>query len=145
MYQLSMQGLKTDNYINSKNKPLIHYSGFRLLRTQPLPLKCPGMLISVIFSIAKSPGKEQPTLTPDRAMQLTSLLVFALGTNLPLGYMRETSRKFSFRWFVLIHLSVPFIIALRVMMEFPWHVIPLTLACAVAGQIIGSRIRRRQS
>lgn len=84
-------------------------------------------------------------MTPDRAMQLTSLLVFALGVNLPLGYMRETSRKFSVRWFVLIHLSVPFIIALRIMLSFPWHVIPLTLACAVLGQILGARIRRRQS
>lgn len=77
-------------------------------------------------------------------MQLTSLLAFALGTNLPLGYLRETSRKFSLRWFVLIHLSVPFIIALRIMLDLPWHVIPLTLTCAIAGQLIGARLKRRQ-
>ncbi len=77
-------------------------------------------------------------------MQLTGLLIFALGSNLPLGYLRETSRRFSLRWFVLIHLSIPLIIALRTALDFNWEIIPLTLACAVAGQIIGSRIRRRQ-
>lgn len=84
-------------------------------------------------------------MPPDRALQLTSLLVFAFGSNLPLGYLRETSRKYSLRWFALIHLSIPFIIALRLLFDFDWTVIPFTLACAVAGQIIGSRIRRRQT
>jgi hypothetical protein len=72
-------------------------------------------------------------------------LIFAFGSNLPLGYLRATCRKFSLRWFVLIHLSIPFIIALRLMLDFSWAVIPFTVACAVAGQIAGSRIRRRQT
>ncbi|MCF6178965.1 MAG: hypothetical protein L3J63_06200 [Geopsychrobacter sp.] len=84
-------------------------------------------------------------MTPDRLLQLTGLLAFALASNLPLGYMRETSRKFSVRWFVLVHLSIPFIIALRLALDFGWNVIPLTLAGAVIGQVVGSRIRRRQS
>ena len=84
-------------------------------------------------------------MTPDRALQLTGLLIFALGSNLPLGYLRESCRKFSFRWFLLIHLSIPFIIALRLMLDFSWTVIPFTLACAIIGQIAGSRIRRRQT
>ncbi|WP_303722364.1 hypothetical protein [Malonomonas rubra] len=78
-----------------------------------------------------------------RILPLAALLFFSFGTNLPLGYLRETSRKFSLHWFVLVHLSIPFIIALRIMFGFGWHVIPFTLACAVAGQVIGSRIRRR--
>ena len=90
------------------------------------------------------PERKHFNVTPDRALQLTGLLAFALGSNLPLGYLRETSRKFSVRWFVLIHLSIPFIIALRLMLDFGWSIIPLTLACAVAGQIIGARLRRRQ-
>jgi len=84
-------------------------------------------------------------VTPDRALQLTGLLVFAFGSNLPLGYLRETSRKFSLRWFVLIHMSIPFIIALRLILDFSWTIIPLTLGGAVAGQIIGARLRSRQS
>lgn len=84
-------------------------------------------------------------MTPDSTLQLTGLLIFALGSNLPLGYFRENCRKFSFRWFVLIHASIPFIITLRLALGFDWTVIPLTFACAVAGQIAGSRIRRRQT
>lgn len=79
----------------------------------------------------------------DQTLSLAALLVFAFGVNIPLGYLRETSRKFSLHWFVLIHLSIPFIVALRSMFGFGWPLIPFTLACAVAGQLIGSRIRRR--
>ncbi len=79
----------------------------------------------------------------EQLMPAVALLIFALGINLPLGYLRETSRKFSLHWFVLIHLSIPFIIALRSMLGFSWPMIPFTLACAIAGQLIGGRIRRR--
>ena len=79
----------------------------------------------------------------DQTLSLAALLVFAFGVNIPLGYLRETSRKFSLHWFILIHLSIPFIVALRSMFGFGWPLIPFTLACAVAGQLIGSRIRRR--
>lgn len=79
----------------------------------------------------------------DYILPLAALLAFSFGANLPLGYLRETSRKFSLHWFILVHLSIPFIIALRSMFGFGWQVIPLTLSCAVAGQIAGSRIRRR--
>lgn len=82
-------------------------------------------------------------MQPDQLLPLSGLLVFAFGVNLPLGYLRETSRKFSLRWFVLVHLSIPFIIILRLMLGFGWTIIPFTLACAVGGQIAGGRIRRR--
>jgi hypothetical protein len=77
------------------------------------------------------------------ALNLAGLLLFAFLINLPLGFMRETSPKYSLRWFVFIHLSIPFIIALRLREGFGWRIIPLTIACAVVGQIIGGRIRRR--
>lgn len=80
---------------------------------------------------------------PNQFLPLASLLGFSFGVNLPLGYLRETSRKFSLRWFVLIHLSIPFIIVLRLFLGFGWQIIPFTLACAVAGQLVGGRIRRR--
>ncbi len=81
-------------------------------------------------------------MTP--ALKLTALLLFALLANLPLGFLREGSPRYSLRWFVYIHLSIPFIIALRVWEGFGWKVIPLTLVCAVAGQFLGGRIRRRR-
>jgi len=76
-------------------------------------------------------------------LKLAGLLLFALAINLPLGFLREGSRRYSVRWFVYIHLSIPLIIALRIWEGFGWKVIPLTLGCAVLGQILGGRLRRR--
>ena len=72
------------------------------------------------------------------------LLSFALLANIPLGYLRQTARRFSISWFVYIHLSIPFIIALRFALDFGWEVIPFSIAAAVIGQMTGSRYRRHK-
>ncbi len=74
---------------------------------------------------------------------LLSLLLFAFFSNIPLGFLRMGSPRYSLRWLVYIHLSVPFIIGLRVANNISWQVIPFSIALAVAGQMIGSRIYRR--
>jgi len=74
---------------------------------------------------------------------LVSLLAFATLSNIPLGYLRMGSPKYSVRWFVYIHLSVPFIIGLRIASHISWQIIPFSIALAVAGQMIGSRLYRR--
>ncbi len=75
---------------------------------------------------------------------MLSLLLFAFFSNVPLGYFREGSRKYSVRWFVFIHLSIPFIVGLRMSNGISWRFIPVTLAMAVAGQWLGGRLRRRR-
>ncbi|TYO96068.1 hypothetical protein EDC39_11514 [Geothermobacter ehrlichii] len=82
-------------------------------------------------------------MSQQAALHLTSLLVVSFGANLPLGYLREGARKFSLSWFVYIHISIPFIILLRLHYGFGWSIVPLTLACAVLGQILGGRMRKR--
>lgn len=66
---------------------------------------------------------------------LVSLLSFLI--NIPLGMWREQTRKFSWQWFVAIHASIPFIIALRVWLALHPLAIPINIAAAVAGQIVG--------
>jgi len=80
-----------------------------------------------------------------QTLHLIILLLFALLSNIPLGYLREASRKYSLRWFVYIHLTIPLIILLRLHYGFGWSLIPLTLLCAVGGQITGGWIRRGAS
>lgn len=75
---------------------------------------------------------------------LLGILCFAFFSNIPLGYLREGAPRLSLRWFVYIHLSIPFIIGLRIANGISWHVIPFTLGFAVAGQFIGGRARRRR-
>ncbi len=64
---------------------------------------------------------------------------------MPLGYLRAGKPKFSVGWFVYIHLSIPLIVFLRILNHLtPW-VIPVFIACAVAGQLAGGRIRQARS
>ncbi len=66
----------------------------------------------------------------------------ALTVNIPLGYIREGFRKFSFGWFVCIHLSIPLIAWLRLSNHVSGWGIPAFVACAVLGQIAGGKVRR---
>jgi hypothetical protein len=66
----------------------------------------------------------------------------ALTVNIPLGYIREGFRKFSFGWFVCIHLSIPLIAWLRLSNHVSEWGIPAFVACAVLGQIAGGKVRR---
>lgn len=70
------------------------------------------------------------------------IALLALVLNIPLGMWRAGLKKFSAGWFVAIHASVPFIAALRICCGISAWLIPLFLALAITGQIIGSRLRR---
>lgn len=52
-------------------------------------------------------------------LSLSSLLVFCL--NLPFGYWRANTRKLSLRWYLAVHLPVPFVILIRYLMHTGWH------------------------
>ncbi len=66
----------------------------------------------------------------------------ALAANVPLGYLRAAKPKYSVGWFLYIHLSIPLVAFLRIINHLtPW-VIPIFLACAVAGQLAGGRLRQ---
>jgi hypothetical protein len=79
-----------------------------------------------------------------QTLHLANLLTLAFLSNIPLGYLRESSRRYSLRWFVYIHLSIPFLLTVRIYYDFGWQAVPFTIGCAVLGQIAGGRIRRRR-
>jgi len=64
----------------------------------------------------------------------------ALVLNLPFGYLRVKSKKYSVRWFVYIHLPIPFIYILRTVAGLDYRVIPVIVIGAVAGQLLGGRL-----
>lgn len=86
--------------------------------------------------------KEGVLLLLVKALPFSTLLIFALGINVPLGYLRQGVRKYSLAWFTYIHLSIPFIIAWRVSQDLGWNIVPFTLACALLGQFIGGVLHR---
>ena len=78
-------------------------------------------------------------------LHLLILGAFALLFNLPCGVWRVRLRKFSALWFVAIHLSVPFIIVLKVwLLPSAWTAL-VTIPLAVAGQLAGGLLGQRLS
>jgi len=76
------------------------------------------------------------------ALISASLLTFII--NLPFGYWRQGSRRFSFNWFLYIHLPVPIIIGLRFLFElgFEWVTYPALVLAFFLGQAVGAQYRK---
>lgn len=70
-----------------------------------------------------------------------SLIALTLAVNLPFGFLRSKAVRYSLRWFLYIHLPIPFIYLLRTLLAFSASVIPALVAAAVVGQICGGKIR----
>ncbi len=70
-----------------------------------------------------------------------SLLLIAFVVNVPLGLWRASLKKHSVSWLLAIHLSVPLLILLRIYWSVPWYVLPASITAAVAGQLVGERLR----
>ena len=70
-------------------------------------------------------------------LKILLVSVVCLLVNIPMGMMRERSRKFSLQWILWVHASIPLIIALRIGLHLHWIAIPINIAAAVLGQFIG--------
>jgi len=78
------------------------------------------------------------------SLTVIGLIVLAFIVSIPCGYLRENYKKYSFMWFLLIHIPIPFIVLLRIEAGIGWRVIPMTLAGSVAGQVAGGVANRRR-
>jgi hypothetical protein len=74
-------------------------------------------------------------------MNVLLISLIALTINIFLGRWRMKYRKFTFKWWLLIHASIPLIVPLRIWLDTPAICIPLFIGLAVAGQFVGSRYR----
>ena len=71
---------------------------------------------------------------------LVALSFFTFIINIPFGYCRGKSRRFSLRWFLCIHVPVVLIFAFRIFLGTDLQIIPLLVVAALAGQILGGRL-----
>jgi hypothetical protein len=76
-------------------------------------------------------------------MSINELILLVFLLNLPFGYIRSKSAKFSRGWMMAIHIPVPFVFLLRVFSGFNLTVIPLLVLSDVAGQLVGGKLRKR--
>jgi hypothetical protein len=74
-------------------------------------------------------------------LPLVCLAVFAI--NLPFGYWRDATRKFSLSWVLAIHLPIPAVVALRVYSHIGFALLtyPLVVGSFFLGQFTGGRLR----
>ncbi|HSW64116.1 MAG TPA: hypothetical protein VLH56_12540 [Dissulfurispiraceae bacterium] len=71
---------------------------------------------------------------------LALILVVALLLNIPCGYLRSREPKYSWKWFLWVHIPVPMIVALRIFMHTELKYIPLIILAAALGQFLGGRM-----
>lgn len=72
---------------------------------------------------------------------LLNLVAFTL--NLPFGYLRSKSEKYSLKWFTYLHLPIPVLVLLRLYWGINIKFAPLLLVTSVLGQISGAKIKNK--
>jgi hypothetical protein len=68
-----------------------------------------------------------------------ALFIFTLLINLPFGYFRSKTRRYSLRWFLYIHIPIPLIFIARTLSHIEFRYIPIFVLAALAGQILGGK------
>ncbi len=72
---------------------------------------------------------------------IAGLFNLAFILNLPSGFLRGRTKKFSPQWFLFIHLPIPFIAFARIFSHIDIKYIPLFVLSSILGQILGSKLR----
>jgi hypothetical protein len=75
-----------------------------------------------------------------RLMAVTVICIITFVLNLFFGYFRAREKKYSFKWFLFVHLPIPIVVFARLYAHLDYRVIPVFLVAAVAGQIIGGKV-----
>ncbi len=73
-------------------------------------------------------------------MTILLIMLAALLLNIPFGYLRSRQPKYSWRWFLWVHVPVPMIVTLRFFSHTEINYIPLIILAAVTGQYLGGRM-----
>jgi type III secretory pathway component EscU len=69
-----------------------------------------------------------------------ALSAITLLLNLPFGYARAKAKKYSLRWFLYIHIPIPFIFIARVLSHIEIKYIPFLALAAIIGQLAGGKL-----
>lgn len=106
-------------------------------------LQCPQAIVQARAALARTEAVRK--LRPQALhVKLATVAATAAALNIPCGAWREHFEKFSVGWFIAVHATIPFVAMLRKAVVMPKYAIVVTLAAAVAGQVIGSRLERQR-
>jgi hypothetical protein len=78
-------------------------------------------------------------------MNIAWIAAIVLILNMPFGYWRAHTKRFSAQWILAIHIPVPMIAALRIYSGLGWRMatFPVLIAAFFVGQFVGGRLRNR--
>jgi hypothetical protein len=67
-----------------------------------------------------------------------------LTLNLPFGFWRAGTTRFTRSWILAVHVPVPFVVALRLLSGLGWQLVtfPVLIGAFFTGQFVGGRLRR---
>ncbi|MBT9537888.1 MAG: hypothetical protein AAB175_00870 [Nitrospirota bacterium] len=71
---------------------------------------------------------------------VTGLFSLTFMLNMPFGYLRGKTKRFSLKWFLYIHLPIPFVLLARILSNIDMTYIPLFVLAAVIGQVWGGKL-----
>lgn len=60
--------------------------------------------------------------------------------NVPFGFLRSKTKKFSFNWFLCVHATIPVIFLGRFFAHLGVAYVPFFIAAAVIGQVSGGKL-----
>ncbi len=75
-------------------------------------------------------------------MSIIEVMLIVFLINLPFGYWRCNTPRFSKKWMMAVHIPVPFIFLLRILSGLGWKVIPFFMLADFAGQLTGGKLRK---
>ena len=66
--------------------------------------------------------------------------------NIPFGYWRANTKRFSVQWFLSIHLPIPFLIILRIFsgIGFEFITYPIMVSAFLLGQYFGYKLHNKR-
>jgi hypothetical protein len=72
-------------------------------------------------------------------MMLSVLFVMICLVNIPFGCWRVNVKRFSFPWFLAVHLPIPFVMIVRMLCGVSWQMktFPILAGAYFAGQYLG--------
>lgn len=75
--------------------------------------------------------------------KLGAVALAVLVVNLPFGFWRAGTKRFTLPWFMAVHAPVPLVVGLRILSGLGWRLstVPVLASAFLAGQFLGGRLR----
>lgn len=77
-------------------------------------------------------------------LRVGEVALAVLVLNLPFGYWRAGTRKFTLPWLLAVHTPVPLVVGLRILSGLGWQLstVPVLVGAFFVGQLLGGWLRQ---